>query len=181
MTRPVYPYGFAVIPMDSDLKFRCYTGWVKNYGHCPIFPISPHDIPVHGDAPPCQVWLHKVQILPMTCQFMVMHRHAKFGYERYRFSPTAVHSQYSAMLFSSPAAASWPLPALTWFQTFQCVTWHCAYLGLHSAYLRWSAGCSVSASFNSVLRAANIFLGINIVYSVTLNLWTTSDCDCVTS
>ena len=39
--RPVYPYGFAVIPTDSDLKFRCYTHWVKNYGHCPIFPF-PH-------------------------------------------------------------------------------------------------------------------------------------------
>ena len=39
--RPVYPYGFAVIPTDSDLKFRCYAGWVKNYGHCPIFPF-PH-------------------------------------------------------------------------------------------------------------------------------------------
>ena len=38
VSRPVYPYGFAVIPMDSDLKFRCYTSWVKNYGHCPIFP-----------------------------------------------------------------------------------------------------------------------------------------------
>ena len=36
--RPVYPYGFTVIPMDSDLKFRCYAGWVKNYGRCPIFP-----------------------------------------------------------------------------------------------------------------------------------------------
>ena len=36
--RPVYPYGFAIIPTDSDLKFRCYAGWVKNYGHCPIFP-----------------------------------------------------------------------------------------------------------------------------------------------
>ena len=36
-TRPVYPYGFAVIPTDSDLKFRCYARWVKNYGHCPIF------------------------------------------------------------------------------------------------------------------------------------------------
>ena len=40
-TRPVYPYGFAVIPTDSDLKFCCYTGWVKNYSHCPIFPF-PH-------------------------------------------------------------------------------------------------------------------------------------------
>ena len=40
-SRPVYPYSFAVIPMDSDLKFRCYAGWVKNYGHCPIFPF-PH-------------------------------------------------------------------------------------------------------------------------------------------
>ena len=39
--RPVYPYGFAVIPMDSDLKFHCYAGWVKNYGHCLIFPF-PH-------------------------------------------------------------------------------------------------------------------------------------------
>ena len=39
--RPVYPYGFAVIPTDSDLEFRCYAGWVKNYGHCPIFPF-PH-------------------------------------------------------------------------------------------------------------------------------------------
>ena len=39
--RPVYPYGFAVIPTDSDLKFHCYAGWVKNYGHCPIFPF-PH-------------------------------------------------------------------------------------------------------------------------------------------
>ena len=39
--RPVYPYGFAVIPTDSDLKFRCYPRWVKNYGHCPIFPF-PH-------------------------------------------------------------------------------------------------------------------------------------------
>ena len=51
---------------------------------------SPHDIPAHGDAPPCKVWLQKVQILPsqfMTSQFMVMHRHAKFGYKRYRFSP----------------------------------------------------------------------------------------------
>ena len=37
-SRPVYPYGFAVIPTDSDLKFRSYAGWVKNYGHCPIFP-----------------------------------------------------------------------------------------------------------------------------------------------
>ena len=35
---PVYPYGFAVTPTDSDLKFRSYTGWVRNYGHCPIFP-----------------------------------------------------------------------------------------------------------------------------------------------
>ena len=24
--RPVYPYGFAVIPTDSDHKFRCYAG-----------------------------------------------------------------------------------------------------------------------------------------------------------
>ena len=40
-SRPVYPYGFAVIPTDSDLKFRCYARWVKNYGHCPIFPF-PH-------------------------------------------------------------------------------------------------------------------------------------------
>ena len=39
--RPVYPYGFAIIPTDSDLKFRCYAGWVKNHGHCPIFPF-PH-------------------------------------------------------------------------------------------------------------------------------------------
>ena len=39
--RPVYPYGFAVIPTDSDLKFRCYAGWVRNYDHCPIFPF-PH-------------------------------------------------------------------------------------------------------------------------------------------
>ena len=35
---PVYPYGYAIIPTDSDLKFRCYAGWVRNYGHCPIFP-----------------------------------------------------------------------------------------------------------------------------------------------
>ena len=48
--RPVYPYGFAIIPTDSDLKFRCYAGWVKNDGHRPIFPfphfkagIKPHD------------------------------------------------------------------------------------------------------------------------------------------
>ena len=40
-TRPVYPYGFTIIPMDSDLKFRCYASWVKNYGHCLIFPF-PH-------------------------------------------------------------------------------------------------------------------------------------------
>ena len=38
--RPVYPSGFAIIPTDSDLRFCCYAGWVKNYGHCPIFPFS---------------------------------------------------------------------------------------------------------------------------------------------
>ena len=38
ISRPVYPYGFAVIPMDSDIKLSCYAGWVKNYGHCPIIP-----------------------------------------------------------------------------------------------------------------------------------------------
>ena len=27
--RPVYPYGFAVIPTDSDPIFRCYAGWIK--------------------------------------------------------------------------------------------------------------------------------------------------------
>ena len=26
--RPVYPYGLAVIHTDSNLKFRCYAGWV---------------------------------------------------------------------------------------------------------------------------------------------------------
>ena len=72
----------------------------------------------------------------------------------------AVHSPYSAMLFSSPAASSWPLPALTWFLTFQCLTWHCRPLGLLSAYLLWSAGCSVSASFNSVLLIH--FLGLTL-------------------
>ena len=61
-------------------------------------------------------------------------------------------------------------------------SWHVLpYLGLLSAYLHWSAGRSVSASFNSVLCAANAFPRINIVYSVTLNLWTTSDRGCVTS
>ena len=36
--RPVYPYGFDVIPTDSDLKFRCYAGQVKKLW-------SPSDFP----------------------------------------------------------------------------------------------------------------------------------------
>ena len=39
--KSVYPYSFAIIPTDSDLKFCCYAGWVKNYSHCLIFPF-PH-------------------------------------------------------------------------------------------------------------------------------------------
>ena len=94
------PWGVATqfMVMHRRAKFGykryIFSPWHPSSWWCTAVPSlvtkgtdSPHDIPVHGDAPPCQVWLQKVQILPMTSQFMVMHRRAKFGYKRYRFSP----------------------------------------------------------------------------------------------
>ena len=94
------PWGVATQFMVMHRRAKCgykryrFSPWHPSSWWCTAVPSvvtkgtdSPHDIPVHGDAPPCQVWLQKVQILPMTSQFMVMHRRAKCGYKRYRFSP----------------------------------------------------------------------------------------------
>ena len=75
----------SVTPPSYDRPPFSYTLYTTDPP--PPSPDSPHEIPVHGDALPCQVWLQKVQILPTTPQFMVTHCHAKFGYKRYRFSP----------------------------------------------------------------------------------------------